>query len=292
MAWRLEWYDHWLKGLDNDVGKRDPFASNVRIFVMGTGDGTKGADGRLNHGGSWRSETQWPLERTELTPWYLHKDGTLTKDKPDSSPASTSFQFDPDDPVPTIGGNISSGDGILLQGAWDQRGGPHVWNFTQSIPLSARNDVLVFRSEPLSDHLEVTGEIAVDLWVSSSAIGTDFTAKLIDVYPPSEDFPDGFDLLLGDGIRRVALHNSPDDESRMEPGRIYPITVRLYPTSNVFKRGHRIRVDISSSNFPRFDVNPNTGEPLNDHRRKIIATNTVHHDEEHPSHILLPVIPK
>ncbi len=205
--------------------------------------------------------------------------------------SSTSFIFDPRNPVPTIGGNISSGNEIMLQGAWDQRGGEHIWNWQAPIPLSARNDVLVFQSEPLAEDLEVTGEIAVKLWVSSSAVDTDFTAKLIDVYPPSPDFPGGFDLNIGDGIVRARFRESLKYEKLMEPGEIYELTIKLYPTSNVFKKGHRIRVDISSSNFPRFDLNPNTGEPLSDHRRMITAVNTVYHDRDHPSHILLPVIP-
>jgi putative CocE/NonD family hydrolase len=192
--------------------------------------------------------------------------------------------------VPTIGGNISSGGGILLQGAWDQRGGPHVWNTQEPVPLSARNDIVVFQSEPLADDLEVTGEIAVKLWASSSAVDTDFTAKLIDVYPASSDYPGGFDLNIGDGIVRARFRESLAKEVLMKPGTVYPFTIKLYPTSNIFKRGHCIRVDISSSNFPRFDVNPNTGEPLNDNRRIEIADNTIHHDAEHPSHILLPVV--
>jgi len=138
----------------------------------------------------------------------------------------------------------------------------------------------------------VTGEIEVKLWISSSAPDTDFTAKLVDVYPPSNDFPGGFDLLIGDGILRARFRESLTEEKLMEPGKIYPVTVKLYPTSNVFKKGHRIRVDISSSNFPRFDLNPNTGEPLNDNRRVQTAVNTVHHDRRRPSHILLPVIPR
>jgi uncharacterized protein (TIGR03067 family) len=160
------------------------------------------------------------------------------------------------------------------------------------IPLSARNDVLVFQTEPLAEDLEVTGELAVELWISSTAVDTDFTAKLIDVYPPSPDFPGGFDLNIGDGILRTRFRESLSQERLMRPGEVSKITIKLYPTSNVFKRGHRIRVDISSSNFPRFDVNPNTGEPLAEHRRSQIATNTVYHSGEHPSRIVLPVIPK
>src|SRR5262249_40219954 len=145
--------------------------------------------------------------------------------------------------------------------------------------------------EPLSEDVEVTGELAVKLWVSSSAVDTDFTAKLIDVYPANPDFAGGFDLNIGDGIARARFRESLNKEVPMVPGTVYPLTVKLYPTSNVFKRGHRIRVDVSSSNFPRFDVNPNTGEPLNNNRTRKVAVNTVYHDALHPSAIVLPVVP-
>ena len=292
LAWRLEWYDRWLKGVDNSVGKAAPFATKVRIFVMGTGDGTKTAAGALNHGGVWRDEHEWPLARARATPFYLQPDGRLAKEKPAARDAATSFQYDPRNPVPTIGGQTSSHEGIMLQGAFDQRGGELVWNWKQPIPLSARNDVLVFQTEPLAEDLEVTGEIEVKLWASSSAVDTDFTAKLVDVYPPSKDFPAGFDLLIGDGIVRGRFRESLKEEKLMKPATVYPFTIKLYPTSNVFKKGHRIRVDVSSSNFPRFDVNPNTGEPLNNHRRFVIATNTIHHDSARASHIVLPVVPR
>lgn len=291
LAWRLEWYDHWLKGVDNSVGKAAPFATKVRVFVMGTGDGRKTDKGLLYHGGTWRDEHEWPLARTRYTPYYFGADGALSTNKPEAHKSATSFTFDPHNPVPTIGGNISSGDGIMLQGAWDQRGGPHIWNWTTPLPLSARNDIVVFQSEPLASDTEVTGEIEVKLWASSTATDTDFTAKLIDVYPASADWPGGFDLNIGDGIARARFRDSDQTEKLMTPGTIYPITIRLYPTANVFKKGHRIRVDISSSNFPRFDVNPNSGEPLNDHRRVVTAVNTIVHDREHPSHIVLPVTP-
>jgi predicted acyl esterase len=138
---------------------------------------------------------------------------------PDAAAASSRYTFDPRDPVPTIGGNISSGDDILLQGAWDQRGGKHVWNFPNAVPLSARNDVLVFQTDPLPADVEVTGEIEVKLWVSSSAVDTDFTAKLVDVYPPGKDWPGGFDLNVGDGILRARFRDSLKGEKLMEPGR-------------------------------------------------------------------------
>ncbi len=290
-AWQLEWFDHWLKGLDNSVGKQSPFATPVRIFVMGSGDGRRTSEGRLNHGGYWREEHEWPLARARSTPFYLHPRGKLSRQPPAADGRETRFQFDPARPVPTIGGNISSGGGILLQGGWDQRGGPHVWNDPEPIPLSARNDILVFQTEPLTEDMEVTGPLQVKLWISSSAVDTDFTAKLIDVYPASADFPGGFDLNIGDGIRRARFRDSLKTETLMQPGVIYPLTIQLYPTSNLFKRGHRIRLDVSSSNFPRFDINPNTGEPLNDNRQTKIAINTVYHDASRPSQLILPIVP-
>jgi putative CocE/NonD family hydrolase len=213
--------------------------------------------------------------------------GLSTADRPRTVPPPAFIdprnRFDP--------GNISSGNGSMQQGAWDQRGGTNFWNALESIPLSARNDVLVFQTPPLAEDLEVTGEISVRLWAASSAVDTDFTAKLMDVYPPNPDFPGGLDLNLEDGIVRARFRDSLKQEKLMKPGTVYPFTIKLYPTSNVFKNGHRIRVDISSSNFPRFDVNPNTGEPLNEHRRTVTAINTIYHDRDHPSHIILPVIP-
>jgi uncharacterized protein len=289
-AWHLEWYDHWLKGIDNSVGKKAPFATPVRIFVMGTGDGRKTADGKLNHGGYWREEHEWPLSRARPTSFFLRAGGKLSRRVAPEGEAASSFQFDPSKPVPTIGGNISSGGGILLQGAWDQRGGPHVWNAPDPIPLSARNDILVFQTDPLPEDVEVTGPIEVKLWFSSSAKDTDFTAKLIDVYPASADYPGGFDLNIGDGIHRTRFRETLETELLMDPGTVYQMGIRLYPTSNVFKRGHRIRLDISSSNFPRFDINPNTGEPLNDNRQVKTAINTVYHDAMRPSQLDLPIV--
>ena len=291
LAWRMEWYDHWIKGEKTAVGKKDPYKTNVRIFVMGTGDGHMTEDSLLYHGGSWRNENEWPLKRTSYTPYYFHADGSASIKKPTQRKSSTDFVSDPDDPVPAIGGNTSSGGGILLQGAWDQKGGDHVWNWPLPIPLSARNDVLVFQTEPLQEDVEVTGEIRVKFWASSSALDTDFTAKLVDVYPPNTDYPGGFDLNIGDGIMRARYRDSRTEEKLMTPSDVYEFEVRLYPTSNVFKKGHRIRVDLAGSNFPRFDVNPNTGEPLNENRRTMKAINTIYHDKSRPSHILLPVIP-
>jgi len=258
---------------------------------MGTGDGHRDAAGRLYHGGYWRDEQEWPLTRARSLKLYLTSEGRLLTHLPLDAHSFSKYDFDPRDPVPTIGGNISFGDGLMLQGAWDQKCSNQVWNCQDPVPLSARRDILVFQTNPLDDDVEVTGEITVTLWVASSTFDTDFTAKLIDVYPPSADFPAGFDLNLEDGIVRARFWRSLRKETLLQPNRIYPVAIRLYPTSNVFKKGHRIRLDISSSNFPRFDVNPNTGEPLGQHRRMIVATNTIYHDAAHPSHVTLPTIP-
>jgi hypothetical protein len=180
----------------------------------------------------------------------------------------------------------------MLQGAWDQKCGEHVWNCKDSLPLSARRDVLVFETPPLTEDVELTGPIDVKLWASSSAVDTDFTAKLLDIHPPSPEFPAGIDMNVEDGIIRARFRHSLEKQELMKPGTVYEFTIKLYPTSNVFKAGHRIRLDISSSNFPRFDVNPNSGEPLNAHRRMVTATNTIYHDASHPSHVILPVIPR
>ena len=151
--------------------------------------------------------------------------------------------------------------------------------------------MIVFVTPPLTEDIEVTGPIDVKLWASSSALDTDFTAKLIDAHPPSADYPEGIEMNLEDGIIRARFRNSLERAELMTPGEIYQFTIQLYPTSNLFKAGHRIRLDISSSNFPRFDPNPNTGEPLNAHARTMVARNTIYHDAAHPSHVILPIIP-
>ena len=157
-------------------------------------------------------------------------------------------------------------------------------------PLAERPDVLVFQTEPLAQDVEVTGPITVHLWIASSAPDTDFTAKLVDVYPPNVDYPAGYHLNLVDSILRCRYRTGWDRPELMHPGQIYPIQIDLAPTSNLFKAGHRIRLDISSSNFPRFDRNPNTGEPMGRHTRMAQAQNTVYLDEDHPSHVVLPVV--
>ena len=285
-AFHLRWFDHWLKSMDNGVDREPP----VRIYVMGGGDAHKTLEGRIFVGGHWRDEQEWPLARTKYSPYYLHANGLLSPETPSQDQPIT-FEFDPRNPVPTLGGNISSQGELMFQGAADQRCRLDFWLCSDTKPLSARNDVLVFQTPPLTSDIEVTGRLIVKLWASSNARDTDFTAKLVDVYPPNSDFPAGIDLNIADSIVRARYRNGFGKAELLEPNQPYEFSIEMYPTSLVFKRGHRIRLDISSSNFPRFDVNPNTGEPLNDNRRSQIARNTIYIDSKHPSQIILPVIP-
>jgi putative CocE/NonD family hydrolase len=158
-------------------------------------------------------------------------------------------------------------------------------------PLSLRSDVLVFQTPPLGSDMEVTGRLIVNLWASTDGRDTDFTAKLVDVYSPNGSYPEGVDLNISDSIVRGRYRNGPGTAELLKAGLPYEFTIEVYPTSLLFKRGHRIRLDISSSNFPRFDMNPNTGEPLNDNRHWRVARNTVYMDGQHPSHITLPIVP-
>jgi putative CocE/NonD family hydrolase len=286
-AYRLRWYDRWLAGKRNGVDEDAP----VLIYVMGTSDDRKSPAGRLRHGGAWRAERAWPIARARPVSLYLQPDMTLSASPPPEAGGWTTYTFDPDHPVPTIGGNISSNANLMTNGGYDQRPRKDTHAATDELPLSERRDVLCFRSPPLVEDLEVTGEVEVRLWVGSTAPDTDFTAKLIDEIPPNPDYPLGFDLNLGDSILRARYRESVSRPIAMEPGRAVPLTIRLYPTSNVFKAGHRVRVDISSSNYPRFDVNPNTWEPPGLGRRRVKADNTVFHDAVRPSAVVLPIVP-
>ena len=286
-AFRLRWYDRWLKGLDNGVEKEAP----VRLFVMGDGEPRKTTEGRLFVGGHWRNEREWPLERAVSIPYYIHSDGSLSTARPVAS-QPTSYRFDPADPVPTLGGNVSSEGALMLRGAQDQRCMSVDWLCKTTLPLASRSDVLVYETAPLDQDTEVTGRLIVKLWASSDGPDTDFTAKLVDVYPPNADYPAGIDLNIGDSIVRARYRDSLEHAKPLIPGQPVELTIEMYPTSLVFRRGHRIRLDISSSNFPRFDVNPNTGEQLGQQRGHRVALNTIYHDPAHASRIILPVVPK
>ncbi len=257
---QTEWFDYWLKDKKDEGYKWAPF----RIFVMGRN--------------KWRDEQQWPLKRTRYTPYYFHSkgsantlegDGTLSTVKPRSEPYDR-FVYDPNDPVPTLGGCNLVG---CPAGPRDQT------------KAENRKDVLVFTSEKLETELEVTGPVKVVLYAASSATDTDWTAKLVDVHP------DGRPINLCDGIIRARYRKDPQNPILIRPGRIYRYDIDLWVTSNVFLAGHKIRVEISSSNFPRFDRNPNTGAPFGKNAEIIKASQTIYHDKKYPSHILLPVIP-
>jgi putative CocE/NonD family hydrolase len=285
---RLRWFDRWVKGVRNGVDT-EPV---VRIFVMGGGSGRKNAAGRLDHGGKWRAERDWPIPDTKWTRFHLHRDGKLAEAVPSEANASREYRYDPKDPVPTIGGTVTSGQPVMVGGAFDQREAARFFGSTEPFrPLAERPDVLVFQTEPLAEAVEVTGPVTATLWISSDCPDTDFTIKLIDVYPPSADYPEGFAMNITDGILRARYRDSWERPSMMTPGTVYKLTVSAFPSSNLFARGHRIRLDVSSSNFPHFDANPNTGEPEGRATASRIATNRVFVDRDRPSHVVLPIIP-
>jgi putative CocE/NonD family hydrolase len=285
---RLQFFERWLKGANNGLEDEPP----VKLFVMGGGSGRKNSQQQLDHGGQWRSEQGWPLARALNTLFYLQPGGGLATERPQEPNPPDKYLFDPEHPVPTVGGNISSGQPVMAAGGFDQRESAEFFGSEQPyLPLASRSDVLVFQTDLLAEGVEVTGPVTVQLWISSSAVDTDFTAKLIDVYPPSADYPEGYALNLTDGILRVKFRNSWEKTELMTPGEVYHVEVGLLPISNLFVKGHRIRLDISSSNFPRFDVNGNTGENPGASPVRITALNSVYHDESRPSNVLLPVIP-
>ncbi len=285
---RLAWFDRHLKGSDVAPYLQAP----VNLFVMGGGSGRKNPDGRLDHGGRWRSEPDWPLPDARATPYYLHAGGSLSTQRPKRGRASVDYLFDPRNPVPTIGGAIASGAPLMAAGSFDQVETKDIFGASERLmPLADRDDVLVFQTGPLAEAIEVTGPIVARLWVSSSALDTDFTVKLIDVYPDGGDYPRGCAINLTHGILRMRFRDSFERPELMEPDAIYAIEIQAFPTSNLFAAGHRIRLDVSSSNFPHFDVNPNTGGPAADPGQPVVARNRIHLDHDHPSHLLLPLVP-
>jgi putative CocE/NonD family hydrolase len=285
-ALERRWFDRWLKGIENGV-ERDP---PVRYFAMGGGDGRRTAAGHMQHGGAWLAAESWPPQNADLVPLYL-LDGGLVTSRPEVLDSSSGYRYDPADPVPTLGGNMIRYENILWPGAYDQRERAEFFLCKPPyLPLAVRPDVLVFRTQSLEHELEMTGTVLARLYVSSSAPDTDFTLKLIDEYPPNEDYPRGFAMNITHGIRRCRYRDARDRAELMVPNKIYAIEITCYPTSNRFRRGHRIRLDIASSNYPHFDINTNTGEPFGTSQRLAVADNRVHHDRDHPSHVILPLI--
>ena len=260
----MRWFDYWLKGIDDGIAADPP----IRLFIMGTGQ--------------WRDEDEWPLARTDWQTWHFHSDGRantlrgdglLSRRPPDEEPADQ-FVYDPRYPVQTTGGNNCCSPEIVPWGPYDQR------------PVEMRADVLCYTSDPLEDDLEVTGPIRVVLHAATDGPDTDWTAKLVDVSPS------GYAMNLCDGVLRARFRESLAQPKLVEPGAVLEYTIDLGVTGNVFRKGHSIRVEISSSNFPRFDRNLNTGGDLTTQSQMRSARQTIHHSHPHPSHIILPVAPR
>ncbi|MEM7196111.1 MAG: CocE/NonD family hydrolase [Pseudomonadota bacterium] len=256
-----DWFDAKLK---NDMAAVD--MPRVRYYTMGSN--------------KWQAADQWPPSHVEMTPMYLgsagnantrNGDGALSLETAGENETPDSFQYDPMNPVPSRGGNVCCTGGAIDAGSFDQR------------ELELRHDVLVYTTDPLEEGIEVSGFIESVLYVSSSARDTDFTIKLIDVYP------DGTAYNLDETIQRARFREGYDQELFMSPGEVYEIELSPMSTSNYFAKGHRIRIEISSSNFPRFARNLNTGGNNFDEVDAVIATNTIHHSDAYPSRIVLPV---
>ncbi|WP_342364358.1 CocE/NonD family hydrolase [Terrarubrum flagellatum] len=283
LEFRRLWFDRWLKGKDDA-----PEAPRLRLFLMGGGSGRRNVEGRLDHGGDWISAEDWPPPESAERSFYLDAAGRLSDAPSPAASQSQTYDFDPANPVPTIGGALTSGQPVFSGGAFDQREGERFHGSTKpGLPLSARRDVLSFESEPLDDDLKIVGPVEVELFVSTDARDTDFTAKLIDVHPPGDDYPAGFAMIITDGIFRCKFRNSFEKPEPCVEGEIMRIVIEPFAIANLFKAGHRIRLDISSSNFPKYDVNPNTGEPAGAGRSRRVARNTVHFDRERPSRLIV-----
>lgn len=257
----LRWLDHYVRGEQNGADAEPP----VEIFTMGAN--------------VWRSEAAWPPPHTLPTKFFLHSngranaaqgDGTLSSASPDDEPPDN-YDYDPADPIPTTGGGTCCNPVLIPWGAMDQR------------RIDNRKDVLIYTSSPLEADLEVTGPVEVRLFASSSAPDTDWTAKLVDVAP------DGFAMNLTDGILRARFRKSFARPELLNPGKVYEFVVQAGNTSNVFRKGHRIRLEISSSNSPRFSRNTNTGRQPEKDSGFSVARQTVYHDRARPSSVILTV---
>ena len=259
----LAWYEYLLKGVQNEFATNKP----VKLFVMGTNE--------------WRSEEDWPLARAVATKFYLHSSGKANSLRGDGSLSTTAprsespdqYVYDPANPVPTAGGPLCCDSQHLAPGPRDQR------------PVEDRDDVLVYSTPPLTKDLEITGPLSLEIFVKSSAVDTDFTGKLVDVGP------NGFAQNLTEGIIRARYRDSQEKPELMNPGQLYKLKIDLWATSNVFRKGHILRLEVSSSNFPRFDRNLNSGFEQNVSLQTVPARNSIYHDDQHPSALIVPVVP-
>ncbi len=251
----LSWYNKWCKGIDLEPNKPP-----VKYYTMGA-VGEPNAPGNV-----WRTAADWPPPSTTST-YYFHEGNGLSVDEPKEQQASATYTYDPNNPVPTQGG----GNLKLKKGSMDQS------------DVENRKDVILFTTPVLTEPVEATGRIRVKLWANSDCKDTDFTAKLCDVYP------DGRSMLVLDGVISARYRESPSEVKLIEPGKVYAFDIDLWSTSIIFNRGHRIRVAISSSNYPRFEANPNTGKPrVEPGSEGRVARNTIYFDKTRPSHIVLP----
>jgi putative CocE/NonD family hydrolase len=291
-SWAGDWRQYRLRHFDSVIHGTPNPEPPVRVFVMGGGSGRRDAAGHMQHGGRWFSFNDWPVPEATESAFYLHSDGTLSAAPPAADAVPISYDFDPAHPVPTIGGNLTSLDPVALGGAWDQTESPEFFGCAPPfLPLASRPDVLAFQTAPLAADTQIVGPITATLWVATDGPDTDFTAKLIDVHPPSADYPRGYAMILTDGIVRLRYAEDWTQPRFRSPGEVVRISVVLFPTANLFLAGHRIRLDVSSSNIPKFDINSNTGEPEGRARRRRIAVNTVFVDATRPSHVTLPILP-
>ncbi|HEY4668211.1 MAG TPA: CocE/NonD family hydrolase, partial [Tepidiformaceae bacterium] len=258
----MRWFDRWLKDADNGIDREAP----VRVFTMGVN--------------AWSEFSDWPPREATMASYYLHSnggaatasgDGVLSTESPGEE-RPDHFVYDPLNPCPTVGGALFPYPLDVPPGQFEQSA------------VESRPDVLCYTTPPLDRELEVTGPVTVRLWAATSAPDTDFTAKLVDVQP------DGTPLNLCDGIIRARYHSGFASPERLLPGQPVELAIDLAGTSNIFKIGHRVRLEISSSNFPRFDRNTNTGADIATDRDLAIALNTVFHDTSRPSHLILPVV--
>ncbi len=284
-ALRAAWFDRHLRGRDAP----DYLAAPVTLFVMGGGSGARTPEGRLSHGGRWQRFDNWPPATACAVPFYLGPEDMLSP-APPTQDGSREWLHDPLDPVPTIGGALASGAPLMQAGAFDQRERADMFGSTRpGRALADRPDVLSFQTAPLEEDVEIIGEIEALIHLSSSAPDTDLAIKLIDVYPPSPDYPDGFAMNLTHGILRLRFRDGFDRAAPMKPGETYAVRVTAFPTANLFRAGHRIRLDIASSNFPHFDINPNTGAPAGVPSEPVVARNRVFFAPDRASQVLLPV---
>jgi hypothetical protein len=306
---QLRWFDYWLKGRGesplsvspSDRPKPADGRGGAQVFLMGAAeippDQLKSPQGHLRHGGKWLQSTAWPPPEAQQQCFYLQGTGALAERVPEEADSSTGYTYDPRDPVPSVGWcyfqdwdgqHVPVGPRDLVQPALLLGRGD------VGLPLVARRDVLVFVTAPLAADLRVAGPVEARLWVSSDCTDTDFTARVADIYPPSGAYPAGYALPIAEGILRARFRKSFSHPEPLPAGQAVEVRITLCPTANVFRAGHRLRLDISSSNFPRFEPNRNTwtpGSPARSDRRIRSAENRIHHDREHPSCVSIWVLP-